>query len=259
MSGLHVQVSGCGPDVVLLHGWGFNSTVWDAMDACVDGRVRLHRIDLPGHGASPEPRCVDLETVIGDLLHAAPTRAVWAGWSLGGMLALAVAARAPARVGALMMIAASPRFTVDADWPHATPLPVFEQFGRDLAADYRRTLGRFLVLQTRGGAAAGKTLCALRSGIEQAPPTPAGLSWGLEMLGRLDLRDELAGLRMPVMAVLGARDTLVPAAAGKDMGKLNPGLDVVVVPGAGHAPLLSDACRCGEGLLNLCELAEEAI
>jgi pimeloyl-[acyl-carrier protein] methyl ester esterase len=251
MSGLHVSTSGSGPDVVLLHGWGLHSGVWQPMIEVLSGDYRVTCIDLPGHGHSDVMLAQDGEAVIDEILQAAPKQAVWAGWSLGGMLALMAALRAPGRVSALMMVAASARFTVADNWPHATSDEVFGQFRRDLDRDYRRTLSRFLLLQTRGSEQAGATLCRLKQDLQQAPPAAQGLRMGLNLLGSLDLRDGLGTLSLPVRLVLGARDTLVPAAVGDDMKLLCPAIGVRELAGCGHAPLLSHPAQCAAVLAEL--------
>ncbi len=49
---------------------------------------------------------------------AATPRALWLGWSLGGLVALRAALDYPANVRGLVMIASSPRFVSAPDWPH---------------------------------------------------------------------------------------------------------------------------------------------
>ena len=255
MSGLHVTTTGAGPDVVLLHGWGLHSGVWQPLLEELAGSCRITLVDLPGHGRSHVPAAQDSENVLQALLEVAPARALWAGWSLGGMLALMAALRSPERVNALLMIAASARFTTADTWPHATSEKVFAQFQRDLAADYQRTLSRFLVLQTRGAEQAGATLCRLKQDLEQAPPSAPGLQLGLGLLGAIDLRDELAALSVPAAMLLGERDTLVPAAVGADMQALCPAMNVVELAGSGHAPLLTHPAQCARWLRGMLEEA----
>ena len=49
---LHVDRSGSGADLVLLHGWGLHSGAWDEVAPLLARRFRVHAIDLPGHGLS---------------------------------------------------------------------------------------------------------------------------------------------------------------------------------------------------------------
>ena len=49
---LYSQTTGNGPDVVLLHGWGMNSDIWEDVIEELAGSYRITVVDLPGHGRS---------------------------------------------------------------------------------------------------------------------------------------------------------------------------------------------------------------
>ncbi|WP_200383212.1 pimeloyl-ACP methyl ester esterase BioH, partial [Thiococcus pfennigii] len=220
-----------------------NTGVWEGLPAGFAARVREHRIALPGHGGSPlgaDP--ATLAEWADACLAAAPERAVWAGWSLGGLLALAAALRAPERVAGLILITATPRFVRGPDWPQAMPLGTLDQFQANLLADPPGTLERFLALQVRGSDGAVTTLRRLRAAIHRhPPPLPEALAAGLRLLRESDLRDELAQLACPSLWLFGARDTLVPAALGEAIRARLPTAQVQAIDGAGHAPFLSHA------------------
>jgi pimeloyl-[acyl-carrier protein] methyl ester esterase len=232
-------------DLVLLHGWGMNAAVWDALPAGASAGLTQHRIDLPGHGASPlDP---GLSGGPGALwawaeacLAGAPERAVWLGWSLGGLVALAAALRAPERVAALVMMTATPRFLQAADWRCAMPEANLAQFHDGLLADPAGTLARFLALQVRGSDQARETLRWLRRELAGQPaPRPEALALGLDLLRDEDLRGPLPDLRPPSLWLFGSHDTLVPAAAAGRVGTLLPTARTRVIQGAAHAPFLS--------------------
>ncbi len=241
---LYVETLGAGPDLVLLHGWGLDGAVWGPavpyLDAGPGGRRRLSIVDLPGHGFSPAPpEGFALEGAARAVAAAVPPGAVWLGWSLGALVALA-AALAGAPVAGLILTGATPRFTRAPDWPAALEPAVLEAFAADLERDPEATLRRFLSLQTRGAEGARATLRALRSGgLRRAAAQPAALRGGLEVLRTADLRARLAHLRIPVTVISGARDTLVPPAASEALAAAVPGAGHVLIPGAGHAPFLS--------------------
>ncbi len=48
---LHVEVTGSGAPLVLLHGWGMHGGVWTDVAAQLAQDFRVHSVDLPGHGA----------------------------------------------------------------------------------------------------------------------------------------------------------------------------------------------------------------
>jgi len=236
---LATRVQGAGPDLVLLHGWGLNAEVWAPVVERLASRQRVTCIELPGHGASPPPAEGAAPGVIEALLAAAPARAAWLGWSLGGLLALAAARAAPDRITRLGLLATNPCFTRREDWPCAMAPEVLAEFARELEAEPRRTLQRFLGLVARGAPSAD-TLRDLRRRVLDAPvPHPQGLALGLALLRDWDLRPALATLSQPLWLGFGARDTLVPLAAAEAVAKLCPTARITRFEDAGHAPLLS--------------------
>lgn len=239
-AGLHVETEGSGPDLVLVHGWGLHSGVWTGVRPALTQRFRVTLMDLPGHGASSLQRPFTLPEVTAQLLAVAPRQALWVGWSLGGLLSLHIAAHHPGRVRALVLAAATPRFVRGSDWPAAMDPATFDQFAAELERDYRATLKRFLALQTLGTPQARSTLQALqRACLEGPPPAPNALRGGLEILRNADLRDELRRVHCPVLLYMGARDRLVPAATGARLAQALPHAQLQLIPGAGHAPFVS--------------------
>lgn len=240
---LFTEVTGEGPDLVLLHGWSMNSAIWKTFNQHLGPGVRVTCIDLPGHGLSPfAPAWNSLDTWVEACLEAAPPGAVWVGWSLGAMLSLAAARRAPEAVSGVVSIAGTPRFVQTDDWPHAVAVGTLGQFSTSLREDYRTTMTRFLALQVQGGVDARATLRQLREGLAERPePNPGALELGLGMLRRSDLRRELPDIRCPCLWLLGERDTLVPASVAEDLGALQPASRVRVIKGAAHALFLSRA------------------
>ena len=97
---LHSRTLGCGPDIVLLHGWGAQGSIWNEIAADLAARYRVTMIDLPGHGKSPESEREPeptLASLTARVAQVAPTRATWLGWSLGGMVAMQLASETPQR------------------------------------------------------------------------------------------------------------------------------------------------------------------
>jgi pimeloyl-[acyl-carrier protein] methyl ester esterase len=231
--------------LVLIHGWGMNAGVWAGLPETLKARFRAVALDLPGHGGAPfAPAQWSLDHWARACLSQAAAegaeRAIWLGWSLGGLVALQAARLAPERIDALVLLAATPRFVRAADWQVAVPEGTLGQFHDGLLADAAGTLERFLTLQVRGSENARGLLRQLRAGIAARPAAyPAALRTGLMLLREEDLRGPLPDIRPPALWVFGERDTLVPAAASERVALLMPEARVRVIPGAGHAPWLS--------------------
>jgi pimeloyl-[acyl-carrier protein] methyl ester esterase len=241
---LHTESWGTGPDLFLVHGWGMNAAVWKPFaDRLVD-RYRVTAIDMPGHGLSDGPATPTLRGWAEACLSAAPSHAVWVGWSLGAQVALRAALDSPPEVRSLVLVAGTPRFTRDADWPHATPEKLGRQFAAALLGDPTGTLERFLALQVRGSAEASETLRVLRGALrDRPPPRPEALEDGLRLLLTDDLRSELQALQPRSLWLFGERDTLVPAEAAEAVARLAPNAEVLLLHGAAHAPFLSSPDR----------------
>jgi 3-oxoadipate enol-lactonase len=105
---LHVEATGKGPAVVLLHGGSADSRMWQGQLAALAGHYRVIRYDLRGLGQSPPPaasyRMSDDLTAVLD--HQGVDSAALVGFSTGGTIALEFAARYPARAAALVLIGA---------------------------------------------------------------------------------------------------------------------------------------------------------
>lgn len=243
MSALHHDVRGAGPDLVLLHGWAMHAGIFAPLVERLAARFTLHLVDLPGHGRSAYagvPLTVEAAArAVGDIV---PERALWCGWSLGGLVALHAAATMPARVRGLVMLAASPRFVRTDGWSHGMDPSVFAGFARDLQADWRATVDRFLALEAHGSDHVREDLRLLREQVfAHGEPDPAVLADGLRVLDGSDLRAALPALAMPSLWLAGRRDRVVHPDAMREAAALAPGGRFVQVERAGHAPFLTHA------------------
>ncbi|GAB6042790.1 pimeloyl-ACP methyl ester esterase BioH [Endothiovibrio diazotrophicus] len=240
---LFIETFGEGSDLVMLHGWGMHSGLLRESAERLAATCRVTLVDLPGHGRSAPPAdesAFELGRLAEELLEALPDGAVWLGWSLGGMVAMAAAALAPERVGGLILVGATPRFVQDRGWPHAMDPKVLDAFWEDLQRSYKATLTRFLALQTRGSDNGQEALRRMRARLfEHGEPDHAALRGGLRILREADLRGALAHIDCPTLVLLGDRDTLVPTAAGEALVAALPHARLEVMAGAGHAPFLS--------------------
>jgi pimeloyl-ACP methyl ester carboxylesterase len=98
------------PAIVLVHGTRLSRGMWHPQLAALSGGFRVVALDLPGHGALRDrPFAWDeaVEEIARVVDEAAGGRAVVCGLSLGGYLAIDVAARHPERVAGLVITGAS--------------------------------------------------------------------------------------------------------------------------------------------------------
>ncbi|MDQ7993532.1 MAG: alpha/beta hydrolase [Propionicimonas sp.] len=107
---MHVAATGIGPPLLLLHGAGVAGWMWQPVLDALGGDVGAIVPDLPGHGHNAAtPYRSHLSTVAGlsGLLEArCPDGAVVAGFSLGGQLAVLLAATRPDLVRGVAVLSA---------------------------------------------------------------------------------------------------------------------------------------------------------
>ena len=118
---------------------------------------------------------------------------------------------------------------------------MFDEFNWRLTQDPVATLKNFLARIARDDVNERSVLRKLRA-VASAAATPdvLALRVGLDVLRNTDLRSQVAGIQVPTLVIHGTRDRVVAPAAGRWLARRIPGARFVAMPGAGHAPFLSD-------------------
>jgi pimeloyl-ACP methyl ester esterase len=133
--GLHVEISGRGPPLVLLHGWAMHGGVFAPLVQRLQDAFTLHVVDLPGHGQSRSSTVpLQLDACVDAIARLVP-RAPWCGWSMGGLFALHAAAKRSSQVPALVMLCASPCFVRALDWKYGVSADIFCDFANGLRSE----------------------------------------------------------------------------------------------------------------------------
>ena len=224
MTSIHITRVGCGTPLVLLHGWGFDSRIWQANLVNLAERYEVFCIDLPGFGLSPYMGWDDFKS---SLFCQLPSTFALAGWSLGGLVATRLALEETHRVTHLINIASSPCFVQVDEWPGVAKASL-GLFCERLERTPNQVLQEFMALQFPGNKAS-----------VFAAPTVAGLQMGLEWLSTWDLRRELVNIKIPVLYLFGRLDAIVPGKTMKVMQALYPNFQYVMFGRAAHTLFLS--------------------
>lgn len=229
--------AGAGEPLLLLHAFPLSKEMWEPQLAALAGSCRCLAPDFPGFGDSePPPTGGDsgmselAVDAVALLDHLGIGRAVVCGLSMGGYAALALCEAHPERVRALVL--ADTRSGADAlearEKRLATALEVEEKGAGVLVESMvPRLLG--------AGTLAGNP--ELRRWVERriAAASPAGIAAAQRgMAARPDRGMVLAGLRAPVLILVGEEDVLTPPEESRRMQREAPGSELVVLPGAGH-------------------------
>jgi len=221
------------PTVAFLHGAGMDHTAWALHDRWFAHHG--HNVlapDLPGHGRSggkPLPTIADMADWTAALLDAAGASiARLIGHSMGSLIALEMAARHPAKVSGLALIGTAAAMTVGPDLLKAAEandraaIDMVSIWGLGHQAELGGSLSPGLWMH--GGAQ--RVLEQCRDGVLFSDLAACNAYQNAVAAA--------ATVKVPVTLVLGERDMMTPAKAGKTLAAALPGSRTVVLEGAGH-------------------------
>lgn len=254
-------LGGTGPPLLLLHGLGGAAVNFTLLAPLLARRRRVLVPDLPGHGGTaPLPRAESL----GDYAHHAakvadhegllPAGVV--GYSLGGVVALRLAAERPEAVSALALIASAGIISLTRRAAVWMDLVSAIRPGRLVARGWD-AVARRPNLRTGvfgyWGAEDPRTLSPEAvAGFLSAQPEHEDVDTAARALRREDPRAYLERVRCPALVVWGARDRLIPLEDGLEYARQLPA-PLRVIPAAGHLVVGEYPEECAELLLGFVE------
>jgi 3-oxoadipate enol-lactonase len=199
------------PALVLASSLGTTWELWDAQIPSLVQDFRVVRFDHPGHGRSPiadVPVTVEsLADRVVELLDALELERVsFCGLSLGGMVGMALALRAPERVDRLVLCCTAAHLGPIEGWYERAR--VVRTSGTAAIAD--AVLGRWFTERFR--TEAPDTVARFRELLEQTPAE--GYAACCDAIARWDARRELNAIRTPTLVISGEEDVATPPADG---------------------------------------------
>ncbi len=231
MAGLYAARSGQqGPRVVLLHGAGGCHQVWHYFLQRLGRRARVYALDLPGHCQSPPPP----EHTFPAFLHlmnawldqelgGAPDLLV--GHSMGGLLALGLAAQRPEIPRVVVLSAA---------------LRIPAQPRKQVRPEEVEEICRRIYHQERW------VRWCVEHRSQVILSTPPIMLKDLEMVRQVDLRPQAPRILQPVHLVVGRYDQVITEALVQETLRLLPRARVTWLNRSGHMPHLEEAARVAE-------------
>ena len=240
--------------LVLIHGWGLNSAVWQPfIDSLPDSFLDIFNvitIDLPGFGMNidKEIHPYSLVNICQSINQTIAEPAIYLGWSLGGLVATEMALYYPEKVLGLITVASSPRFLEEEAnkegdnqelWSGIKPR-VLEAFHQQLQVDTKKTISGFLKVQAMGSPHIRQDIKQISQLVFQHEmANKVTLDQSLKLLESSDYRKRLKNITQPFLRLYGDADNLVPKAVIEKVSKLAKKSDLHIFKQASHAPFIS--------------------
>ena len=227
-------------NLVILNGWGSWQSVWQSILKELRINYKIQFIDTCSYLLS-----ADLKDSAKKIASEIPDNSYLIGWSLGGMLALALSAKYPQKIKKLVTISCNPKFIESDSWPGMGSKQI-EDFCKRFDNNPVKERKYFLKLQLMGE----KQIRTLIGKVEQTENVDNvkldkdKLQYGLDILKSIDLRREMARIQMPNLHIYGDNDRLVPVKVSGCLKDLNSSAEIDIIKVASHVPFFVHSDKC---------------
>jgi len=247
---IHLQISGDGPPIVMLHGWTCTHEEWFPFLGPLTARHRVYRWDARGHGTRPAPRSTpptvqrmarDLKNLLD---HYDLQDATVVGHSMGALtLWQYISEYGCARLGRVCLIDQSPKLITDAEWP----LGIYgdfdaarsQEFIGELRQDFPESVLRLAARGLNSRARDkyeenAKGWQKSRQWLQQLNPDPLVACW--QSLVASDYRDVLSRIRIPALLVYGEQSNFYLPDTAHYVASQIPEAVLHIYEGTDHSP-----------------------
>lgn len=225
------DVLGSGPSMIVMHGWGCNSSTVASIATIASERHTVYNIDFPGFGNSPEPQQVwgveDYTHMLENFVDALDIKnPILLGHSFGGRVGILYSSRN--LVEKLILVDAAgvkPRRSL-----------------RYYIKVYSFKAGKYLIRLLYGKNRAESRIEAMRqrrSSADYAAASPK-MRAILSKVVNEDLKSVMPSIKAPTLLIWGTDDTATPLHDAKIMERLIPDAGLVAFDGCGHYSFLDN-------------------
>jgi len=217
------------PALVFSNSLGTNFKMWDSQATALGSEFEILRYDTRGHGSSavtPGPYTISqlADDALSLLNRMEIEQASFCGLSMGGMIGMTLALRAPERVHKLVLCNTAPRIGSADSWN--ARISTVQQKG--MAGVTEAVLERWYTPEFRKKSP--EQIQATREMLQQT--SPEGYAACCVAIRDADLWGEISEIRVPTMIVLGQYDPVVPLEHGPMMAQRIPGARYLELPAA---------------------------
>lgn len=223
------------PRIALANSLGSDMAIWDDVIDELAADFDLLLYDKRGHGLSevaPAPRGIrdHSDDLIGLLDHVGWQDTMLCGLSVGGVIAMDLAVRAPARVTRLVLMDTAAKIGT----PDAWNARIDAVLDGGVASIGEAIMARWFSPDYRAGQP--EAFSGWRRMLERTPA--AGYAETCKALRDADLTDAITGITVPTLVIAGEDDLSTPPALVEATARRIPGAIFHIIKGAGHLPCI---------------------
>ncbi len=243
LGGLAAVTCGTGPTLLLLHGVGLRAEAWGAQ---LDLPARIVAPDMPGHGESPwngdDLSFEGYALAALNLLKTLDAPAIVVGHSMGAMLALELASRAPDLVKGVAAL--------NAIFQRSLPAQQTVQ-GRAAELDGKSIPDQTPTLERWFGKAASAERDACAGWLNNINPAAYKCAYTAFATSQTPDRGTLSRLSCPALFITGSEEPNSTPAMSKAMASLAPNGRSIIVDGAAHMMPMTHPEEVNTAILSL--------
>lgn len=249
----HYDVQGSGEAVMLLHGFTGDCGTWKDTAEILSGSFKTIAVDLLGHGktdAPEEPSLYKMEVAASHLMQILDKlkidRVHLLGYSMGGRLALGTSLLYPDRIKSLIVESSSPGLKTKEE--RAQRVVADQQLANKIKKDGIRNFVNYWenipLFATQKTLPVEKQKAIRLSRLQNRPEGLANSLLGMGTGKQPSWWDRLQEIQAPTLIMCGELDVKFCRIA-KDMEKMIPGSELVMLKGTGHALHVEDPMKFG--------------
>ncbi|AJQ28412.1 alpha/beta fold hydrolase [Pelosinus fermentans] len=216
--------------VLFIHGWATNKAIWPQSFT----GEKKHIYDCANY-----PDYQHLTKTFLEICKQEEEKITLVGWSLGGMLALQLAAEYTAKIARLILLSTTPRFTLCQSYEGGLPGSVVKNLSRKLARNSWETQMEFYHLMFSPMEKEWHQKFITYIAPHFSNINVSSLQAGLTYLMEQDLRQELAKVNLPCLIIHGMEDKICPPSAAQYLLQHLPQGELRLLHGTGHVPFIT--------------------
>ncbi|CAL4324452.1 Pimeloyl-[acyl-carrier protein] methyl ester esterase [Buchnera aphidicola (Periphyllus testudinaceus)] len=226
--------------LIFIHGLGFNKKIWYFFKKKFEKKFLINTLNL--HTPYKKNNFnIELKKFIKNKISQIPKNSILIGWSIGGIIATLISLKEKNKILLLITIASSPCFKKKKNWPGINNYQI-DQMKKKLLYNYKNSIKNFINFQ-KNNENEKKIKILYEKLIHMKKINNSSLEFNIKILKKIDLRNMLKKIKIPIIRIYGSLDNIVPIKISKILDNLLKKKSYIIKK-SNHAPFISHLENC---------------